>query len=96
MVDTAAFTEIVTLKVAKDAGALASFLVGHPYFEDGGLAGWRVLIAEEGHEVVLVLDWKDRGAGRQAITSPAGESLAAGLRERCSGAPSITYYQAMV
>lgn len=89
------FSEIVTLPVANSTVALTAFLDGHPYFQDGGLTGWRVLAAEEGHQVALILDWKDRDAGRLAIETPAGADLLAGLREHCSGAPEITYYQAM-
>jgi hypothetical protein len=86
--------EIVRLPVTSERlDTLVSFLEGHAYFAQPELASSRVLVAGQGSEVVLVLDWKEPGAAKRALTSPVGVTLVEGLGELLSGPPAAVHYR---
>jgi quinol monooxygenase YgiN len=88
-------SEIVRLPAsdATSRGALLDHLLGHPYFDQDGLTGHRVLEAEASPDVILLLEWADDDAPQRAIASEHGQALVAGLDGLLTGPPEIAYYR---
>lgn len=88
--------EIVRLPVAAGAeDEIRAFLDGHAYFAQAELVASRVLVAEDGREVLLVIDWVDADAPKRALASPAGKALLTGLESLLSGPPETAYYRGL-